>query len=232
MKILVCPDKFKNSLSAKDVCKYVNEGILLADKNHEITQLPLADGGDGTLAVLKQVIPFQTIGLKVNDPLFRPIMAQYGFSKPYKAYIEMATASGLGLLSPTERNCMHTTSFGTGELIKEVIQRGAKVLYLFVGGSATCDAGIGMASALGYRFYDSRGYDLKPVGASLEKIAGYRYIPTVDLKGTKFYVMVDVDNPFTGINGAAQVYAPQKGASDQEVTQLDQGLANMRELIK
>ncbi|MDX1629387.1 MAG: glycerate kinase, partial [Fulvivirga sp.] len=112
------------------------------------------------------------------------------------------------------------------------IQRGAKVLYLFVGGSATCDVGIGMASALGYRFYDSRGYELKPVGEALAIIAGYRYVPMVDLKATEIKVMVDVDNPFTGINGAAQVYAPQKGASDQEVTQLDQGLANMRELIK
>jgi len=148
------------------------------------------------------------------------------------AFIEMAEASGMALLKPEERNCFHTTTLGTGEIILDAIKHGAKTIILGIGGSATNDCGIGMATALGYKFLDKEGDELSPVGKNLGKI---RRIDTnnviSDLKLVTFRVACDVTNPLFGKQGAAYVYGPQKGASEVEIKRLDKGLKHISKLI-
>lgn len=232
MKILLAPDKFKGSLTAQAVCKALSEGIKKARPSASIVSKPLADGGDGSLAVLDYYFDLKTITKTVQDPLGRPIAASYKMQET-TAYIEMAAASGLVLLQPEERNCMYTTSFGTGELIADALANGAKEVFLFIGGSATNDGGIGIAQALGYQFFDASGNALAPIGKNL------LHIDTIDgsqcylnLKKVSIKVVCDVNNPFSGEHGAAHVYAAQKGASAAEIEVLDKGLENLaRQLI-
>lgn len=227
MKILLAPDKFKGSLSAQGVCQALSEGILKTNPKAEIISKPLADGGDGSLAVLDHYFDLKTITRKIQDPLGRPIAATYKMAEN-SAYIEMAVASGLALLMPEERNCMYTTSFGTGELILDAIEKGAKEIFLFIGGSATNDGGIGIANALGYQFYDTSGNRLTPIGENLlliDKIEDSHLF--FNPKEVVVQVICDVNNPFFGQNGAAYVYGAQKGASPSDIAHLDRGLANL-----
>ncbi|GAA4274946.1 glycerate kinase [Aquimarina gracilis] len=232
MKILVAPDKFKGSLSSKELCEAIAIGIKKYDDNINVITHPLADGGDGSLEVLEQHLNLETITLKVNDPLFRPINASYKKTKD-SAYIEMATASGLVLLAPNEQNCMFTTTYGTGELILDAIKRGVTKVYLSIGGSATCDAGIGIAAALGFSFKDQNNEILKPIGKNLEKIA-FISPPndTTLINRVKFNTLCDVNNPLFGKQGAAYVFAAQKGANRKEIKILDRGLKHFSELVK
>lgn len=233
MKIVIAPDKFKGSLSGFDFCDAVEEGILKVNPAIEIIKLPLADGGDGIIAVISHYLKGEKHILEVNDPLFRPIAASYLYAEPSKiAFIEMAEASGLRLLNKEDQNCMYTSSFGTGELIKDAIKKGAQEVILGIGGSATNDCGIGMASALGYEFLDIDNRKLNPIGANLSKI--YK-IDTSKVDSTifnvSFKVAYDVVNPLYGKRGAAYVYAPQKGANDKEVQLLDKGLKDFSKVI-
>lgn len=227
MTILLAPDKFKGSLSAKAVCAAITQGIHQWNKDIEVVSCPMADGGDGSLQVLEQYLTLEEVKLEVLDPLFRPIQASYKRSAD-TAYIEMATASGLVLLADEERNCMNATSFGTGQLITDALQKGIKNIVLFVGGSATNDGGIGMATALGYTFLNEKNEKLLPVGKSLTAIhkiddKNLAFDPsTINVK-----VVCDVKNPLTGANGAAHTYAAQKGASESEILELDKGLSNL-----
>ncbi len=231
MKILVAPDKFKGSLSAVAVCDAIASGINKYDPTIEVVKHPLADGGDGSLDILEQHLDLKTITLTVHDPLFRPIKASYKKTMD-TAYIEMAAASGLVLLKDHERNCMHTTTYGTGELILNAIQRGVTTIYLLIGGSATCDAGIGMASALGYTFLDKNEKHLQPIGKNLEKITSIQLPENKDIPNTvKFITLCDVDNPLYGSRGAAHVFAAQKGANSKEIEILDKGLTHFSTLI-
>lgn len=227
MKILIAPDKFKGSLSANAVCDALKEGIKRVNPSAEIFTKPLADGGDGSLEVVQYYLELKTITTTVHDPLMRPIQASYSMAER-TAYIEMASASGLVLLQKAERNCMYTSSYGTGELIGNAIQRGATSIYLFIGGSATNDGGIGIANALGYRFLDILGKDLNPIGKNLAFI---KKIDTTqlryDLSTISFQVICDVHNPFFGKHGAAYVYGAQKGASAKDIVLLDKGLENL-----
>lgn len=230
MKILIATDSFKDALPASAVCDAIEKGIKLVDKNIETAKLPLADGGEGTMEVLMNNADGQWQTLTVHDPLMRPIEARYGLSKDGKtAFIEMAAASGLELLSTTERNPLQTTSFGTGELIKAAVAKGAKEIVLAIGGSATNDAGMGIAAALGYRFLDIQENELLPVGKSLQnvcKIADdnfiFKDVPPSEQVSIK--VICDVTNPLYGPQGAASIYAPQKGATQDMVKALDNGL--------
>lgn len=232
MKILLAPDKFKGSLSAAAVCQSLTKGIQKTQPTAHIISKPMADGGDGSLAVLDYYFDLKTITQTVQDPLGRPISASYKMQKT-TAYIEMAAASGLVLLQHEERNCMHTTSFGTGQLIADAIQKGATKIYLFIGGSATNDGGIGVAHALGYQFYDKTGKRLAPIGENLIHI---HHIDNNHLyfnpKFISVKVICDVNNPFYGKNGAAYVYAPQKGASPEEVEHLNRGLIHLATILK
>jgi len=231
MKILIAPDKFKGSLTANEVCEALSKGIKQTNKEVEIISKPLADGGDGSLEVLSHYVDLQTITLTVHDPLFRPIQASYKLSGE-TAYIEMATASGLVLLKEEEQNPLFNTSIGTGELIKDALQKGATSIYLFIGGSATTDGGIGIAHALGYRFYDERDQLLSPIGRSLNLIHRIDKSQLLfDPKKIQVQVICDVNNPFFGKQGAAYVYAPQKGATPEQVAYLDFGLRNLAQQL-
>ncbi|MEM1326294.1 MAG: glycerate kinase [Bacteroidota bacterium] len=227
MTILLAPDKFKGSLSAKGVCDGLAKGIKAFSAGSKILKKPMADGGDGSLAVLGYYLELETITLEVQAPLGRSISASYK-KQDDKAYIELAAASGLVLLKPEERNCLLTSTFGTGQLIKDAIQNGAKTIYLFIGGSATNDGGVGIAQALGYRFYDENRQQLAPIGENLIRI---NRIDSQDVffdsNQVNIKVISDVNNPFYGKNGAAHVYAMQKGASKEDIELLDEGLKSL-----
>ena len=234
MKFVIAPDKYKGSLTAFEFCNAVEEGLNMALEKAEIKKMPLADGGDGTIDVVKHYLKGDIVKVKVNDPLFRTIEAQYLFSKETRiSYIEMAEASGLKLLKEGEKNCMLTTTLGTGELIADALQKGAKEIILGIGGSATNDAGIGMASALGFRFLDANNAVLEPKGENLI------HIKTIDssgvnplLKNLVVKVACDVTNPLYGKNGAAYIYASQKGASNEDIEALDNGLRNYSKIVQ
>lgn len=230
MNILIIPDKFKGSLTSAQVCDAIETGILKHFPTAEITKIPLADGGEGSLEVLEKTISFERIHLEVKNPLFKTIPTYYGITNN-TAYIEMATASGLQLLSKDERNPMFTSSYGTGEMIADAIKRGATKIYLFVGGSATNDAGIGIASALGYQFRDNRNNILKPIGESLIKISSINFRNTNSFNNIEFNILTDVNNPLLGKEGAAFSFAEQKGASKKEIAMLDTGLQNISKII-
>ncbi len=230
--VLISPDKFKGSLTAYQVCQAIEVGIHRYNPDVVCILHPLADGGEGTLDALDNSLQLKSVNLTVNDPLFRPIQAEYKL-QDQSAYIEMSRASGLELLSHQERNCMLTTSFGTGELISDAIAKGASKIYLFIGGSATNDAGIGLLSALGYNFLNENGEEINPTGAGLEDIV------QIDDSQLKFEreritvtVVCDVTNPLFGPHGAAYIYGPQKGASPEDIRKLDLGLRNFNAVVK
>ena len=234
MKILIATDKFKDSLTAKQVCEGLQRGILRTFPSAKIEILPLADGGEGTLETLQSVLGGEFIECEVNDPLSRKIKANYLWIKEKQtAIIEMARASGIELLKQNERNCLITSTYGTGELINNALEKGAKEIILTVGGSATNDAGIGMATALGYEFVNKKKEILSPIGENLAEISQIN-IEKIHpkLSQTKFIVATDVSNPFYGKEGAAYEFSPQKGADNQAVKVLDLGLQNLNQLIK
>ena len=234
MKILIATDKFKDSLTAKQVCEGLQRGILRTFPSAKIEILPLADGGEGTLETLQSVLGGEFIECEVNDPLSRKIKANYLWIKEKQtAIIEMARASGIELLKQNERNCLITSTYGTGELINNALEKGAKEIILTVGGSATNDAGIGMATALGYEFFNKKSKILAPIGENLAEISLIN-IEKIHpkLSQTKFIVATDVSNPFYGKEGAAYEFSPQKGADNQTVKALDLGLQNLNQLIK
>jgi glycerate kinase len=227
MKTLICPDKFKGSLTAVEVAEAIATELPI---NFQKTLVPMADGGEGSLEVIADNLEGKWIDITVNDPLFRPITARY-FLSGETAYIEMAKASGYELLTNEERDCTTTTTFGTGEFIKDAINQEVKSIYLFIGGSATNDGGIGVAAALGFVFFDKSGNKLLPIGENLSKIHEI-YPPTKVFSEIQFTVVCDVTNPFYGPNGAAHVYAAQKGANERQIIELDEGLQNLAEVIR
>jgi glycerate kinase len=234
VNILLAPDKFKGSLTAREVCEITKNALLRKDPSLTITTLPLADGGEGTLELLTLASCGKIISARVSDPLFSPIMADYGISVDgTTAFIEMAKASGLQLLAAEKRNPLTTTTYGTGELIRDALDRGAKKIILGIGGSATNDAGLGMAAALGYKFLDSSGEMLKPIGKNLIHLHAIN-TDHIDprLKSTTCITLCDVTNPLYGPEGAAYVYAPQKGAVGQDLELLDEGLRIFEAVVK
>ena len=232
MKILLAPDKFKGSLSAQEVCLALQKGLKKTYPAATIISKPLADGGDGSLEVLDHYFKLETISRLVQDPLGRSIHASYKKSDT-TAYIELSAASGLVLLTADERDTMNTSTYGTGELMTNAIKKGAKTIFLFIGGSATTDGGIGIASALGYQFFDRSNRLLHPISKHLVDI---HRIDTSKLKskleGVSIKVICDVNNPLYGPNGAAYVYGPQKGANPAEIAYLDKGLKNLADCLE
>ena len=225
MHVLISPDKFKGSLSASQVCEALEKGIKKRRPKTVFTKMPLADGGEGTLEVIQQLHGGAWISVDTFDPLMRPIKADYLYLTDQKtAYIEMARASGLALLALKERKPLKTSTFGTGVLIADALSRGATQIILTIGGSATNDAGIGMAAALGWKFLDAKGAPLDAIGQNLINIAS---ITSVKLAPCIFTVVTDVENPLAGPAGAAHVFAAQKGASKTVIKQLDKGLNNI-----
>ena len=233
VKVIICPDKFKGSLRATEVCRAMAEGVLQVYPSAEVQCFPMADGGEGTCALLTEWHEGKEIEVTVHGPLFNPVVAHYGISKDGQtAFIEMAEASGLTLLSPNERNPLLTSSFGTGELIADALKRNVRQIILGLGGSATNDAGIGMASALGYAFYDASGDTLKATGENLIHIHHIRTeLVNPAVKDASFIALCDVTNPLYGPDGAAFVYGPQKGGDRSQLELLDAGLRNIRRVI-
>ncbi|WP_165733055.1 glycerate kinase [Polaribacter sp. 20A6] len=233
MKIVLAPDKFKNSLTGLEFCNIVEKGILEEFPNTEILKLPLADGGDGTIEVVEFYLKGSTINVKVNNPFFETINATYIYSeKTSTAFIEMAEASGVKLLKPAQFDCKNATTLGTGEMIIDAINKGAKTIIIGIGGSATNDCGIGMATALGYQFLDKNNEKVKPIGANLSNIKSIDVTNVhPKLSAVDFKIACDVTNPLYGKNGAAYVYGAQKGASKDEIIMLDKGLEDFSEIL-
>ncbi len=232
MKILIAPDSFKDALSALEVCKAIERGARRSLPTAEVQLFPLADGGEGTAEVLAWHLSGKLVKVKVQDPLLRPVEAQY-FSFGKMAFVEMAEASGLQRLGVGERNPLKTSSFGTGELLLHAMEQGAEEVFLAIGGSATNDAGMGMAAALGWRFLDRNGKDLVPIG---ENLSGVETIvqppPKSDIRHPKFTTLCDVTAPLYGPSGAAHVFAKQKGADEGAIEQLDAGMRHFAKIIE
>lgn len=234
MKILIAPDKFKGSLSAFEVADSIEKGILKVFPKAVIVKVPMADGGEGTVESLVDATGGKIIKTNVKDPLFRDIESFYGILGDGKtAVIEMAAASGLYLLKDYERNPMITTTYGTGQLIKDALDRGCRRFIIAIGGSATNDGGAGMATVLGVKFYDKDGIEIGLGGGELSKIYSIDTSNIDDrLKECEFIVACDVANPLIGENGASRVYGPQKGATKEMVEVLDKNLEHYGKLLE
>lgn len=232
-QITIAVDSFKGSLSSYDVACAAEQGILSVLPHCKVKKISIADGGEGTAQALISTLQGEWREVRVHDPLMRPIMARYGVvDEGRTAIIEMASASGLTLLSTEERNPLLTTTYGTGEMIADAVRRGARHLLIGIGGSATNDAGMGMLEALGYRFYDCKGHLVAGCGARLERVAQIDASGAMpELKECLLEVACDVKNPLYGPQGAAHIYAPQKGASPHVVEHLDEGLKNFASVV-
>ena len=235
MKIVIAPDSFKESMSAKEAAEAIQEGFsTILPSTIEYDLIPMADGGEGTTEALIDALNAKIITTTVKDPLYRDINANYAYSPHQKiAIIEMAAASGLDLLSNEERNPLKTTSFGTGQLINHALDQGAQKIILGIGGSATNDGGAGMLQALGVKFTDSNGHSIEPGGIHLLDI---QTIDTTQLnsklKNIDMKVACDVTNPLLGDNGATMIYGPQKGATTKMIPTLDTALSHYHDKIK
>lgn len=230
MKIIVAPDKFKGSLSSRQACKSIAEGIKVAIPDAEILQYPMADGGDGFDEVFAYYLNTETVTCQTLDPLMRSMEASYQWQATTKtAIISVAAASGLSLLKKEERNALFTTTYGTGILIKHAIGKGAQKIILGLGGSATNDAGIGILSALGFQLLDEKGKPFKPIGDNLLMVSQIK-VPE-NLPVINFTIACDVQNGLFGASGAAYVYASQKGADPKGVEKLDKGLRHIAEIF-
>ncbi|HET9826773.1 MAG TPA: glycerate kinase, partial [Chitinophagaceae bacterium] len=231
MKIIIAPDKFKGSLTSFEVCQAVAAGITNADVSAQALLFPMADGGDGFAAVMKHYLGTETVDSFTIDPIGRKIKGSYEWdAKRSAAIIEMAVSSGLVLLQAQERNPLKTSTYGTGLLIKDAFAKGVKKIILGLGGSATNDAGTGILAALGFRFSDPNGIALAGSGENLPKIE--RIIAPVDFPKIKFEIACDVQNKLYGPHGAAYVYARQKGANDEQIKVLDEGLKHFAGILK
>jgi glycerate 2-kinase len=240
LKILLAPDKCKGSLNSFEVCDAIEEGLRAAERNagtlapaFRIVRLPLADGGDGLLEIIRFYTGGQPRHAQVLDPLSRTIASSWLLSGDGRTgFIEMARASGLQLLEPAEYNCLLGSTFGTGQLIAEAVRAGVEEIVIGIGGSATNDGGIGMAAALGVRFLDEEGKELPPSGGSLIRLEKIDVSASLARTGILFRVASDVQNPLCGEQGATRVYAPQKGASPEMVELLEAGMLNYAAVLK
>lgn len=233
MKVVIAPDSFKGSLSAREVAQAIASGIRKVWPEAVIECVPLADGGEGTVRALVDATGGAIVDVRVTGPMGTPVDAFFGLlGDGTTAVIEMAAASGLPLVPPAERDPGRATTRGTGELIRAALDRGCRKLIIGIGGSATNDGGAGMAQALGVSFKDKQGRELGPGGLALKELA------TIDVSGidprireAEIVVACDVDNPLYGPRGASAVYGPQKGATPEMVEALDQSLRRLAEVI-
>nr|WP_194746087.1 glycerate kinase [Staphylococcus chromogenes] len=234
-RLLIALDSFKESMTALEAANAIESGFQQVFGNEiACIKIPMADGGEGTTQSLHDALQGRWRTVTVTDPLGRPIQATYSIANKGKtAVIEMASASGLGLIARDERNPLKTTTFGTGELVLDALNQGVTHIILGIGGSATNDGGAGFIQALGGRLLDKQGQDLPFGGAALAQLA------TIDLthfdprlKEITFEVACDVDNPLLGDRGATMIYGPQKGALAEEIQSLESALYHYNEVIQ
>ena len=222
MKIVIAPDSFKESLTASEVCDAIETGFATVFKEADMIKIPMADGGEGTAAALKETLSGEWQSIIAHDPLMRPIEASYVLLPNQTAIIEMASCAGLHLLTQSERDPGITTTYGVGEMLLDAIDKGAKHIILGIGGSATNDAGTGMLKALGYRFLDAQHHELAQGGKALAALAFIDSRAVSDkIADISITVACDVTNPLCGKLGASHVYAPQKGATLDDIVILD-----------
>ena len=234
MKILVAPDSFKESLSAIQVAEAISMGVLKIIPNAEIIKTPISDGGEGLLDALVNDKNGKIITVKVYDPLYRSIAAEYGIlNEGTTAVIEMAKASGLELLKEQEKNPYNTSSYGTGQLILDALDRGCQKIIIGIGGSATNDGGMGMVKALGGKFINNEGVELTEGGGALGELSSIN-LTNFDkrISNCKIIVACDVTNKLTGENGASFVYGAQKGGSKEQLEFLDKNLEHYAAIIR
>ncbi|MFY0599075.1 MAG: glycerate kinase [Cyclobacteriaceae bacterium] len=234
MKILICQNAFKGALSAENATEAVDRGLSQSGLNFESIKLPIADGGDGTLRILKDVFNLSIITTQAYDPFRRSIQARYGWAKSSKiGFIELAEASGIKHLKKSELNPWTASTYGSGIILSELIDKGAKEIYLALGGSASVDGGVGILEALGVKFYDSEDNRLRELNPAKMNLitrvdAGFARRKVQDVK---IRILCDVENPLLGINGSAVVFAPQKGASAEDVKGLENRLSRFSSVI-
>lgn len=232
MKVVIAPDSFKDSLSAHGIAQAIALGWQQVFPDAEIIQCPMADGGEGSIEAVLEVCSGQWREQMVQGPLGEAVLAKWGWLDTKKiAIIEMAQASGIQLLQPSQRDACHSSTYGTGQLILAALDAGAKQIILTIGGSATNDAGAGLLNALGAKFLDADHQVLPAGGIALQNLA------LIDLENfdsriqqTKFLLAADVTNPLCGPNGASHIFGPQKGASPQQVLALDQALSHFADV--
>ena len=229
-RVLVAPDKFKGSLPAAEVAARLAAGLSRAGVGADVVSLPVADGGDGTVDAAVSA-GYRRVAMGVRGPVGRPVTASFALADG-TAVIEAAQACGLSLLAPDSLAPLTATSKGVGELILAATRMGAKRVMLGLGGVATTDGGAGLVQALGARFTDAAGLELPPGGAALARPATLHLERLRDLSGVEFLVASDVDNPLLGPSGAARVYAPQKGASPEDVRLLEAGLERWADIAE
>lgn len=234
MKIVISIDSLKGSLSSIEAANAIKAGILKVDNRADIKVMPLADGGEGTVEALVEGMNGEERTISVTGPMIEKVNATYGILKETNtAIIEMAQAAGLTLVKKELRNPLNTTTYGVGEMIKEAIDEGCRNFIVGIGGSATNDGGIGMLQALGFEFYDENNNLLGLGGKVLNQVKSIKVDNRLkELDECNFKIACDVNNPLFGLNGAAHIYGPQKGATPEIVEELDKGLINFAEVVK
>ena len=234
MKVVIAIDSFKGSLSSLQAGNAVKAAVHRLSKDAEVLVKPLADGGEGTVEALAEGYDSEIVELKVRGPLTDPVIAKYCILKESNtAVIEMASASGITLISPEERNPLETTTYGVGELIRDAVAKGCRKFIVGIGGSATNDGGTGMLTALGYAFLDAKG---EPISFGAKGLKNLHSIKTdnvlPELKECQFHIACDVTNPLCGEKGCSAVFGPQKGATPEMVKAMDAWLEKYAQLAK
>jgi glycerate kinase len=234
MNILIAPDSFKGSVTAKEAARAMKEGIRKAQAKADVQMIPMADGGEGTMISLVEATGGSFHEVEVEDPLGRPILSQYGIlGDRQTAVIELASASGLHTLTQEELNPLVASTYGTGQLFLHALNGGIRNFIVCLGGSATNDGGSGILKALGFRFLDENGNELKPGGLGLQDlhwIDDAHVMPAV--RESVFQIACDVNNPLLGPNGASCVFGPQKGATPEMAEELDEALRVFADCIE
>lgn len=232
MKIVIAPDSFKDSLSAQGVADAIALGLADVWPDAQLIKCPMADGGEGTVESILAACDGELRRTHVRGPLGKTVDAAWGWlPQSHTAIIEMAEASGLQLVPVSQRDACISSTFGTGELIRAALDAGAQRVILAIGGSATNDGGAGAMQALGVKLFDAQGQPLAPGGLALTQLARID-LSDIDprLTGVRFDIAADVDNPLCGPHGASAIFGPQKGASPEQVQQLDRALGHFAEL--
>ncbi|WP_235299159.1 glycerate kinase family protein [Portibacter marinus] len=232
-KFLIVPDSFKNSLSAEEVSQYLAEGLDYFKDKLEVKEFPFADGGEGSLKVIERFIDLERRTIFTFDAFLKPIRASYLLdSKNKTAYLESAAVIGLEIIDK-EPDCYNASSFGIGTMIADALDMGVETLYLFLGGTATCDGGVGMAAALGYQFITEKRIIERPLARDVKYISEYskdNIHPRLDQ--CQFKIATDVDNTLLGDRGAVFTYASQKGATEEHLELLELGMENIKRFVR
>jgi len=232
MRVVIAPDSFKGSNPSLKVAEKIGEGVLRVFPDAEIKHVPIGDGGEGTVDAVVHEVNGTMRTVEVTGPLGERVKASYGLSETV-AVIEMASASGLPLVPGEKKNPLKTTTFGTGELIRDAVEQGCRKILIGIGGSATNDGGVGMAQALGISFTDAEGNEVGFGGGELSRIASIDdsgRLPGLD--AVEIEIMCDVSNPLCGDSGASAIYGPQKGATPEMVKTLDDNLRHLSDVVK